>query len=158
MLTTPIRSHNYAKIQSQRQNVCKFLSISLFFSECCCVFELRINFIKSKTIFREGKKCDQCTKFIGCKEGSCTYPFQCNCNKGWTGKLCNKGKYNQFFLCITFYFWTVWHIMQAQLFLPLLPSPTIHLSTMFFHWAAVLLNFITPLWWRENFQVVLDKD
>ena len=47
----PIKSHNYAKTQSQKQNVCKFLSISLSFSECCCVFELRINFIISKKYF-----------------------------------------------------------------------------------------------------------
>ena len=46
----PIRSHNSAKTQSQKQNVCKFLSISLFFDECCCVFEMRINLWNLKKI------------------------------------------------------------------------------------------------------------
>jgi len=41
---------------------------------------------------REGQFCDICLTSNGCKHGSCKKPFECNCDQGWSGRMCSKRK------------------------------------------------------------------
>lgn len=36
-----------------------------------------------------GKNCDTCFPYPGCKHGTCTDPWECNCDEGWSGFLCD---------------------------------------------------------------------
>ncbi|KAI8513060.1 Protein delta 2 [Branchiostoma belcheri] len=39
-----------------------------------------------------GELCQECDLFPGCQHGTCHQPWQCNCEDGWTGRFCEKGR------------------------------------------------------------------
>ena len=39
-----------------------------------------------------GDNCDECFPYPGCKNGFCRKPWECRCNDGWTGFLCDQSK------------------------------------------------------------------
>ncbi|KAK7925846.1 hypothetical protein WMY93_008156 [Mugilogobius chulae] len=38
----------------------------------------------------QGPFCDECKKYPACKHGTCEMPWQCNCQEGWGGLLCDQ--------------------------------------------------------------------
>ena len=40
----------------------------------------------------EGQNCTVCTPFPSCQHGHCEKPFECNCESGWIGSHCDRGK------------------------------------------------------------------
>jgi len=38
-----------------------------------------------------GKNCDECFAYPGCVHGTCHRPWECNCEPGWGGMLCDQG-------------------------------------------------------------------
>lgn len=40
-----------------------------------------------------GKNCEKCFPYPGCVNGTCNRPWECNCQKGWGGMLCNERNY-----------------------------------------------------------------
>ena len=41
----------------------------------------------------QGLNCTECKKHPACHQGTCTRPWECNCNPGWGGNYCDLGKY-----------------------------------------------------------------
>lgn len=39
----------------------------------------------------DGQFCDECRLHPGCDHGTCTLPWQCNCEENWGGLMCDKG-------------------------------------------------------------------
>ncbi|CAG2059566.1 unnamed protein product [Timema podura] len=37
-----------------------------------------------------GEKCDKCYAYPGCVHGKCNRPWECNCESGWGGMLCDQ--------------------------------------------------------------------
>lgn len=44
----------------------------------------------------QGQFCDECMLHPGCVHGTCTLPWQCNCETNWGGLLCDKGMETSF--------------------------------------------------------------
>ena len=40
----------------------------------------------------DGLDCSICVPNPGCQHGSCNEPFECNCDSGWIGSQCERGK------------------------------------------------------------------
>ncbi|KAJ0063096.1 hypothetical protein NL108_012559, partial [Boleophthalmus pectinirostris] len=38
----------------------------------------------------QGENCDRCVAFPGCVHGSCEKAWQCVCEEGWVGSLCDQ--------------------------------------------------------------------
>lgn len=101
------------------------------------VFQIHSNFILINKIRCRvgwwGDNCDECFPYPGCKNGNCSKPWECNCQPGWSGFLCDQSTFcvfiNSFFLCIhTFEFIFMQHNLFFSLYLILFPFKKYHLS------------------------------
>lgn len=43
-------------------------------------------------IHASDEDCSACMQLPGCVHGSCTKPFECKCEDGWSGMFCDKRK------------------------------------------------------------------
>jgi hypothetical protein len=57
-------------------------------------------YLKLTTLFRSGQFCEKCVCMPGCVNGFCNRTFECNCNVGWHGMLCDKRTYLQYWQSI----------------------------------------------------------
>lgn len=38
----------------------------------------------------QGPSCNECVRYPGCLHGTCSQPWQCNCQEGWGGLFCDQ--------------------------------------------------------------------
>ena len=49
---------------------------------------------------RTGQFCEECIRLPGCVHGTCGKAFECTCDDGWEGMVCDKRKTHFIFLIL----------------------------------------------------------